>query len=583
MLTFIALTALLGANAAAAPPASGANVAGLWGGEKIFGPLVRGTLTIDGRTSPWRATIGGYAVDVRQDGSSVSLALAGGNGSFSGALHSDQIGGIWVQPETTIGGAQYASPVLLRRIAARVWRGDVRPLDDVVSVYLVVTKQPDGSVHAFVRNPEMNLGFATSFVLDPNAQGIAFVNPRDTKIALRGSMDASAQQLDLDLPEVGAFSFTKRTRDDAVGFYPATPAVASWKYRVPLPLHDGWSVASLGSAGVRKSDIAQLVDRIDDTPVEVPRTPMVQSLLLARHGKLVLDEYFYGFGPERPHDLRSASKSFTGLMLGIARDRFHAPSLGAPAVSFFPSYAALQNDVPAKRRITVGDLASMNSGLACDDNDDDSPGNEDRMYAQTAQEDYYKYALDLPISGSPGDGRAVYCTIGINLLGGIIRDVSHLSLVDFFDRFVAKPLDIGEYHLNLMPNGDAYMGGGMYLRPRDALKLGQVYLDGGVWRGRRVVSRAWVEASTHAHARFPASAFALGHDYGYAWHLFRPTVGGRTYREYMAQGNGGQLIAVLPELDATVMFTAGNYENFPTWRAYFEDWIPRYVIASMVK
>jgi len=104
MLTFIALTALLGANAAA-PPANGAKLAGLWGGEKIFGPLVRGTLTIDGRTSPWRATIGGYAVDVRQDGSSVSLALAGGNGSFSGALHSDKIGGTWVQPETTIGGA----------------------------------------------------------------------------------------------------------------------------------------------------------------------------------------------------------------------------------------------------------------------------------------------------------------------------------------------------------------------------------------------------------------------------------------------------------------------------------------------
>jgi CubicO group peptidase (beta-lactamase class C family) len=182
----------------------------------------------------------------------------------------------------------------------------------------------------------------------------------------------------------------------------------------------------------------------------------------------------------------------------------------------------------------------------------------------------------------PGDGNAVYCTIGINLLGGIIRDVSHMSLVEFFDRFVAKPLDIHEYHLNLMPNGDTYMGGGMYLRPRDALKLGQVYLDGGLWRGRRIVSRAWVETSTQMHSRFPASPFAAGHDYGYTWHLFHPVVGGKVYREYMAQGNGGQIIAVLPELDATVMFAAGNYQNFPTWRAFFEEWIPRYVIASMV-
>ncbi|HEY3675689.1 MAG TPA: serine hydrolase domain-containing protein, partial [Candidatus Tumulicola sp.] len=565
------------------PTASnGAALAGLWGAEKIFGPLVRGTLTIDGRTLPWRAAIAGYAIDVRRDGSNVSLALPGGQGSFSGIERFGGIGGTWIQPETTVGGAGYASPVALRRVAPGVWRGDVRPLDDAVSVYLLVSQSADGTVHAMVRNPEANVGFANSFVLDPGASGIAFVDARDSSIALRGAYDAQAQRLDLHVPDFGAISFTRRTRDDAVGFYPATPAVSSWSYRVPLPLDDGWSVGTLASAGVRESDIALLVNRIENAPVETPRSPSVQAVLLARHGKLVLDEYFYGFGPDRPHDLRSASKSFTGLMLGIARDRFGGPSLGAPAMSFFPQYRSVQNDVPAKRQITVGDLAAMNSGLACDDNDDASPGNEDRMYSQTAQTDYYKYALDVPMAARPGDGSAVYCTIGINLLGGIIRDVSHLSLVDFFDRFVAKPLDIREYYLNLMPDGDAYMGGGMYLRPRDALKLGQVYLSGGVWRGRRVVSRAWVDTSSRTHARFPASPFAPGHDYGYTWHLFHPLVGGKVYREYMAQGNGGQIIAVLPDLDATVMLAAGNYQNFPTWRAFFEDWIPRYVIASMV-
>jgi CubicO group peptidase (beta-lactamase class C family) len=579
----IAITAPAADVAAPRPPAAASNaaaLAGLWGAEKIFGPLVRGMLTIDGRTSPWRATIGGYTIDVRRDGPNVSLALAGGEGWFSGVARSGGIAGTWIQPETIVGGSRYASPVSLRRIDAGVWRGDVRPLDDAMSVYLLVSQGTDGAMHAMVRNPEANVGFASSFVLDPDASGIAFVDARESNFALRGSYDARSQQLNLRLPEYGAFSFTRRTRDDAVGFYPTTPA-SRWTYRSPLPLDDGWTIGTLASAGVRQSDIAQLVDRIDSAPVETPRSPSVQALLLARHGKLVLDEYFYGFGPDRPHDLRSASKSFTGLMLGIARDRFGGPSLGAPAWSFFPQYRSLQNDVPTKRQITVGDLAAMNSGLACDDNDDDSPGNEDRMYSQTTQTDYYKYALDVPMKGRPGDGNAVYCTIGINLLGGIIRDVSHLSLVDFFGRFVAKPLDIQEYHLNLMPNGEAYMGGGMYLRPRDALKLGQVYLNGGVWRGRRVVSRAWVETSTQAHSRFPASPFAAGHDYGYTWHLFHPVVGGKVYREYMAQGNGGQIIAVLPELDATVMFASGNYENFPTWRAFFEEWIPRYVIASM--
>src|ERR1700761_6926259 len=144
MLASIALTALVSAPCASSPPPAGAaNLAGLWGGERIFGPLVRGALTIDARRSPWRATIGGYASDVRRDGSNVSFDLPGESGSFSGALRSDRIAGTWVQPETTIGGARYASPVALQRIADRVWRGAVRPLDAVASVYLLVTQQQD--------------------------------------------------------------------------------------------------------------------------------------------------------------------------------------------------------------------------------------------------------------------------------------------------------------------------------------------------------------------------------------------------------------------------------------------------------
>ncbi|HXM07468.1 MAG TPA: hypothetical protein VN936_08385, partial [Candidatus Acidoferrum sp.] len=297
----VAISSPVAVAAATQPQPAASNavaLAGLWGAEKIFGPLVRGTLTIDGRRSPWRATIGGYTIDVRRDGPNVSLALAGGEGWFSGLARPSGMAGTWIQPETTVGGSRYASPVSLRRIAAGVWRGDVRPLDDAMSVYLLVSQGTDGAMHAMVRNPEANVGFARSFVLDPNASGIAFVGARDSNFALRGSYDAQSQQLNLRLPDYGAFSFTRRTREDAVGFYPTTPA-SQWTYRSPLPLEDGWTIGTLASAGVRQSDIAQLVDRIDSAPVETPRSPSVQALLLARHGKLVLDEYFYGFGPDR--------------------------------------------------------------------------------------------------------------------------------------------------------------------------------------------------------------------------------------------------------------------------------------------
>jgi CubicO group peptidase (beta-lactamase class C family) len=109
----------------------------------------------------------------------------------------------------------------------------------------------------------------------------------------------------------------------------------------------------------------------------------------------------------------------------------------------------------------------MTSGLAGNDADDSSPGNELKMFAQTAQPDYYKFALDLPMAREPGGDRLVYFTAGIDLLGGIVRNTMGMSMPDFFETYFARPLDIHTYHLNLTPRGEVYCGGGLYMRPRD--------------------------------------------------------------------------------------------------------------------
>jgi CubicO group peptidase (beta-lactamase class C family) len=119
------------------------------------------------------------------------------------------------------------------------------------------------------------------------------------------------------------------------------------------------------------------------------------------------------------------------------------------------------------------------------------------------------------------------------------------------------------------------MGGGTHIRPRDELKLGQLYLDGGVWNGKRVVSKSWVEASTVPH---PMNA--KGTD-GYNWHTSQIKAGDRTYREYEANGNGGQLLMVLPELDLVVFFTAGNYGNYQVWRRFREELLPSYILSAI--
>jgi CubicO group peptidase (beta-lactamase class C family) len=142
-----------------------------------------------------------------------------------------------------------------------------------------------------------------------------------------------------------------------------------------------------------------------------------------------------------------------------------------------------------------------------------------------------------------------------------------------------------------MPNGEGYAGGGAFIRTRDFLKLGQTFLDGGVWNGQRIVSAAWVKDSTSPHilvspettGRYGdafVEVYGKGYD-GYAWHFNDIPSGGRTYHAYVANGNGGQLLVAIPELDLTCMFTAGNYSQ-GVW-LYLRDSIVGKEIIPAVK
>src|SRR5512132_3541207 len=117
----------------------------------------------------------------------------------------------------------------------------------------------------------------------------------------------------------------------------------------------------------------------------------------------------------------------------------------------------------------------------------------------------------------------------MSLVGAALTAATHTWLPEYFDRTVARPLQFGRYHFNLQPTLEGYLGGGIQIKPRDLLKIGQVYLDGGLWHGRRVVSADWVRRSTmHQVADSTQSAD------GYAWHRAVLTSGGRAYREYEA-------------------------------------------------
>jgi CubicO group peptidase (beta-lactamase class C family) len=547
------------------------SVAGVWGCDVILGPELRGALVVRREDEAWRASVGGFdAVGASHNGTR-SFVFPGGRGELriAAPVGNGAMEGHWIQPGGAIDTSAYATPLLLDPIGEGAWRGEVVPLDDRISMYLSLGRQDGGSLSAFLRDPLRNAGVSLPLTGATAEGSDLLLLPRQGD-PIRCDVQNGTLAVTLPLYPF-PLVFTRRDENSAPGFYPRTPNLR-YAYRQPTGDKDGWQTGTLRDAGLAEEPIAEMVQTILSTQTTGLTTPYIHSLLVARYGKLVLDEYFYGFGSEQPHDMRSASKTLAGTLAGIAMDQGAPLSVNTPVRSLFPQYGTAGD--PRKEQITIGHLLTMTSGLACNDYDDDSPGNEDTMQSQGEQPDWYRFTLDLPMSYEPGE-HAAYCSGGMNLVGGAISSATGAWLPDFFREYLAGPLDFGRYHLQLTPTGNLYLGGGSYLRPRDFLKLGQAYLDGGRWHDRQVVSAEWVERSLRHHSTMPGPD-----EYGYGWHLNTYTAGGRGYRVAEAAGNGGQIMGIIPELGIAYMFTGGNYGNFPTWNG-FRKLISDYLIPAV--
>lgn len=560
---------------------SAASVEGLWGAETRLGIPVQGQLTIDSRGGKWEASISGYTVPATLNGKRLTLSLPGKLGAFQGHYDAQTQGlrGEWIQSAGIVLDGQYASLVTFRLSSPHVWQGNVVPLEQRISAYLSISRR-DGRLTAVASNPEGNFFDRRVYSVTQEGNSIS-IEANGKKFS--GVYDQQAGTLSLPLVDwLPAFQFTRRSATDAAGYYPRVPANGEpWTYRAPAMREDGWSVSTLKREGMDEAALAKLLNRILEADPN-STSLKVQSLLIARHGRLVLEDYFYGFSADRVHDMRSAGKTFAPVLVGLAQQQGSTLGPRTPVYPLFSQYGAFANPDERKQHMTLQNIMTMTAGNACDDNDDESPGNEDRMQSNRTQPDWYKYTLDLPMIAQPGDQQAVYCSGDLNLVGGAVAADRHTWLPDFFEEHLARPLQFSRYYLNLMPTCEAYMGGGAYLTPRDQLKLGQLYLDGGVWHGKRLVSKAWVADSTSFHARF-AKERSLGqeHEYGYGWHLHTLQSDGRAYKVFAAEGNGGQFVIVIPALDLVIGMTGGAYGEFAQWYRWELELVPTYLIPAV--
>jgi CubicO group peptidase (beta-lactamase class C family) len=551
------------------------SLAGVWYDKRWFGPDLRGEFRVQRTASGWQASIAGRAAEYRGTDDRIEFDFPSG-ATFRGHLDAAKarIVGHWIQPATVVTGERYATPLALALCGVRLYCALVVPLEDTYTVYLQAKPRPDGRLGVFVRNPERNQG---RFIPAPGAQYIVrrgdtvmFRNARDSSVAttvLRdGVLPVSLTSMGFDLARIQPDSFTN--------FYPRGRPASSYVYRVPPARADGWRVANVRDVGLSPERISELMRWIVAGSTDSANAYRPHGILVARHGKLVVEEYFFGEHAEKPHDTRSASKTLVNIVLGAAMERGIKVS---PAASVYSTMGLVSDTLdPRKRAMTIQHLLTMTSGLDCDDfNDPERPGSEDTFRAQT-RTDWITVVLGLAMVRPPGS-QAVYCSINPFLASAVLSHATGEWFPDLAWELVGAPLQMSHYFLNLTPQGEAYMGGGAYFRGRDFLKLAQLYANRGVWNGHRVVSEAWINESIKPR-------FAIGPtiNYGYLWWTSEFTHKGKRTLAHMASGNGGNFSIFFPALDLVIVSLGGNYSDRAGFTMLTEI-IPKYILPSVVE
>ena len=335
-----------------------------------------------------------------------------------------------------------------------------------------------------------------------------------------------------------------------------------YEYTPPASPEPGLPVGGLENSGLTAGRVEALVQKIISRDY-----PDVHSVLVAAGDKLVVEEYFYEYDRDALHQMRSATKSVVALLVGMAIEQGLIESAKEPVLPYFEDeYPDLENVTDEKRQITIEDMLTQQSGLACNDWDGSSPGNETTM---GNSEDWIRFVLNLPMAHAPGEA-ASYCSGGVKVLARLVEKQAGMPVEAFAETHLFEPLGIRDYRWDFEPDSSSsHHFTQLYLRPRDMLKLGLLVANRGAWNEQQVISRAWISSMTSAHSE-------LGNtEYGYLW--WRPylnTSSGR-HDAIAAQGNGGQEIYIWPKLNRVVVMTGGNYNRqSPSNRIFIEHLLP---------
>lgn len=326
----------------------------------------------------------------------------------------------------------------------------------------------------------------------------------------------------------------------------ATPnLMANWKWPRSTPEEQGMSSAKL----------AEMLETIHNEDQQI------HSVLVIRHGVMVLEAYVHPFNAQTRHEVYSVTKSITSSLIGIAMEKGLIGNVQTQLISYFPSIVM---DDPAKKEITLENTLSMSSGIEW--MEPLHSGLNDHWWIIEA-EDPAQYFFTPALVEEPGKVFN-YNSGGSHMLSLVIQQAAGERAVDFARRYLFSPMGISDIEWDNDFSGHSLGSTGLELLATDMAKIGLLYLDNGKWQCEQLIDPEWVRDSTLVHS-YPSNLIG----YGYQWWI-------RPQGDYYALGWGGQQIRVFPEKDMVVVFTAGSSGNDILHDELIDDFILPAVISD---
>jgi CubicO group peptidase (beta-lactamase class C family) len=350
----------------------------------------------------------------------------------------------------------------------------------------------------------------------------------------------------------------------------------SYSYLVPVKLNDGLFCTGLSNVNMDSKKIESALNDIINGDYDD-----IHSILALKDGNLVLEEYFNDKGKlhskfindlyrNRVHHLSSVTKSVISAVVGIAIDKGYIRHINEPIYKYFPEYQALFDS--AKKKILLTHVLTMSTGLEWDEFSYSFSDPRNSAYQWKRSSDNLKFYLERELASPPGN---VFNYSGgcMMLLAEIIHRATGVQIDRFAEQYLFNPIGIKKYKWlgndSLVTNNS----GGLALRPRDMAKIGQLFLDGGKWKGEQIISKDWVINSTKQQI----SAGNSG--YGYQWWIRSFQADGKKLDSFYAIGLDGQFIIVIKELKMVIVFTGANFGD--DWSSNVYKIVEKYIIPAI--